>query len=251
MKVAMMQPTFLPWQGFFELIYNADIFVLLDDFQFSLQSYHQRNRLFVSPGQIGWYSVPVIKAVSFGSSLNQSRIDESGPWRKKTLQRLQHNYGKTRFFNDIYPGIEKILRTDVKSLADINIALIQYVIALFQWSKEIRFSSEHASSAMRSVRVLEILASCNATEYFSAAGSFGYMREDGRFPVKNIEVFFQNFECKPYPQIGAQGEFIPYLSVLDALFNIGARETATMISQGTPTWRNWNEMVDVADQLVI
>ena len=65
MKVAMMQPTFLPWQGYFELIYQADCFIFLDDFQFSVQSYHQRNRLFVNRDQVGWYTVPVKKSNAF------------------------------------------------------------------------------------------------------------------------------------------------------------------------------------------
>ena len=61
MNVAMMQPTFLPWLGYFQLIYKSDIFIFLDDFQFSVQSYHQRNKLFVNQDQVDWYTVPIKK----------------------------------------------------------------------------------------------------------------------------------------------------------------------------------------------
>jgi hypothetical protein len=248
MKVAMMQPTFLPWQGFFELIFQSDIFVVLDDFQFSVQSYHQRNRLFVSPGKSDWYTVPVVKAPSYGAPLNRCVIDQSGFWRKKMIQRFKHNYGKAPFFEDVFPGVENILQTDVASLAELNILFIRYVLELFQWNKDVRFSSALASELTRSERVVEILAWCNASRYFSAAGSFGYMREDGIFPLQNLDVCFQNFQCQPYQQVGSATTFVPYLSIFDALLNAGPKETAARVSSGTKNWRSWDDMVAVAEK---
>ncbi len=75
MNVGLMQPAFMPWQGFFELICRSDVFVFLDDFQFSVQSYHQRNRLFVNTGQVGWYNVAVEKS-SFKMPMNKAVINE-------------------------------------------------------------------------------------------------------------------------------------------------------------------------------
>ena len=64
-KVAMMQPTFLPWQGFFELILKSDKFIFLDDFQLSVQSHQTRNKLFVGKNQVGYYLVPIQKSISY------------------------------------------------------------------------------------------------------------------------------------------------------------------------------------------
>ena len=105
MNVAMMQPAFMPWQGFFELIYRAERFVFLDDFQFSVQSYHQRNRLFVNKGQVDWYSVSVMKSVSFGAPLNETKLNETIPWRQKMWKRLQQNYAKAPFYAAIAPAV--------------------------------------------------------------------------------------------------------------------------------------------------
>lgn len=247
MKVAMMQPAFFPWQGFFELIYHVDCFIFLNDFQFSVQSYHQRNRLFTSPNQVDWYTVPVVKSSSFGTNLNCVLINDSAPWRKKMINRLRHNYATTPFFSEIFPVVEKCMSKQVATLADLNVSFIQSVIDLFGWERELRFSSDFQANTKRSGRVLELLRWCNATEYYSARGAFGYMQEDGIFPITGLEVLFQDFTPVKYSQMGSPEEFIPFLSVLDALFNIGQIETARLITGGTRRWHKWSEMVELED----
>ena len=76
-----------------------------------------------------------------------------------------------------------------------------------------------------------------------ARGSFGYMQADGLFPVEGLAVLFQAYVPRPYPQWAATGEFVPYLSVLDAMFNIGPEETLKLIVAGTSRWRSWDEML--------
>ena len=156
-KVAMMQPAFLPWQGFFELICKSDIFIILDDFQFSAQSYHQRNRLFVNKGQVDWYTVPVKKSVSFGGSLDEAIIDDRVPWRVKMWKRVQQNYSKAYYFNQIKPSFEKWLLTSYQSLADQNIAFIQLACDILKIDGRFRLSSQYITSSSRSHRVLELL----------------------------------------------------------------------------------------------
>jgi len=242
-NVAMMQPAFLPWQGFFELIYKADRFIILDDFQFSVQSYHQRNRFFVNPGKLDWYSVPVRKEVSFGAPLNQTRISEAVSWRKKMWRRIQQNYGKSPYFSVVAPHVEQWLLTPADSLAVQNIAFIRIACELMGFRCEFRFSSEHQCNLQRSERVLDLLRWCEASCYFCASGSFGYMRVDRVFPVDNIQIFFQDFKPMPYPQVGARGEFVPFLSILDALLNVGPKATAELVANGTPKWWTWDEIV--------
>ena len=117
MNIGMMQPGFMPWLGLFELIYKCDCFIFLDDFQFSIQSWDQRNRLFVNKGQVGWFTVPVIKSVSFRSPMNQTQINESIPWRMKMLKRFRQNYSRTHYYKMLSPIIEKWLLTSTSSLA--------------------------------------------------------------------------------------------------------------------------------------
>ena len=243
MNVAMMQPTFLPWQGFFELVLKSDIFILLDDFQFSVQSYHQRNRLFVNKDQVGWYTVPVKKEVSFQSPLNRVHIEERASWRIKMWKRIQMNYSRAPYYKDMAPWIESWLMRETGSIASLNIAFIKYVMELMDYEGELRYSSALASQRTRSARVEELLNWCGANAYYSAKGSFEYMLEDRVFPLPDLPVYFQDFYPLPYNQIGSKQGFIPYLSILDALMNIGVQSTKELIIRGTEHWIPWADMV--------
>ncbi|MGO9138881.1 MAG: WbqC family protein [Syntrophales bacterium] len=243
MHVGMMQPTFLPWLGFFELIYKADVFIFLDDFQFSVQSYHQRNRLFVNKGQVDWYSVPVKKTLSFQMPLNKTHINEDIPWRIKSWKRIQQNYGKARYFKAYEKEISQWLLSPARDLAEQNIAFVKMICEIIGIKRIFLKSSEFASQKQRSERVLELLKWSNAHCYYCAKGSFDYMFEDQKFPVSDIVVLFQNFILRSYPQVGSPDNFVPYLCVLDALFNIGPDDTAELIKGGTVEWRTWEKMV--------
>ena len=242
MNVGMMQPTFLPWLGFFELIYKADSFLFLDDFQFSVQSYHQRNRLFVNRGQVGWYTVPVKKSASFQKPLCSTQINEAIPWRKKFWKRIQQNYEKARYFKDYEAHIREWLLAPAENLAEQNIAFIIMICGFLGFERCFRRSSEKPSEKQRSERVLELLRWCRGDSYYCAAGSFEYMLEEKIFPVADIRVYFQEFHPRAYHQVGSIGNHVPYLSVLDALLNVGPNETAALIRNGTPEWRTWETM---------
>ncbi|MEN6349899.1 MAG: WbqC family protein [Syntrophomonas sp.] len=242
MNIAMMQPSFIPWQGYFELILKSDVFVILDDFQFSYQSYHQRNRLFVNKEQADWYSVPVKKSVSFKAPLNQVLINEETHWRDKTWKRIKANYSKAAYYGIIAPRIEEWLFESAPTLSLQNIAFIKFVSELLYYRGEFRFSSELPSTRVRSERVAELLHWCGAKTYFCARGSFNYMLEDRVFPLPEITVLFQNHQPVPYMQVGSKNEFVPYLSILDALMNIGPEQTRKSVIGGTEKWLLWDEM---------
>jgi hypothetical protein len=236
-----MQPAFLPWLGFFELALKADRFVLLDDFQFSVQSWHQRNRLFVGKRSVDWYSVPV-RHDSYGRPLNEAVIDESKPWRKKMGKRIAQSYSRAPYYDSINPAVRAWLDAPVESLAELDIGFIMIVLRLLDSDTEIVRSSRHSSEAVRSARVLELLRSLGATRYLCARGAFDYMREDENFPVVDIEVVFQRFAALPYAQVNSPDEFVPQLSVLDALMNVGPEATRALVESGTQHWWSWEEM---------
>ena len=242
-KVAMMQPTFLPWQGFFELIYNSDKFIFLDDFQLSYQSHQTRNKLFVNKNQVDYYNVLIQKQKCFEMNLNEVLLVENNFWKDKILKRLQYVYAKAKFFKELYPLIENWLLYDYKNLAQLNIDCIKMFCKIMGIEKQFLFSSdftkETKSTNRRSKKVEEILDWANADEYLCAFGSFDYMKEDG-YDYEKYPVIFQNYIPKPYKQ-SHSNEFVPYLSVLDALLNIGGEETLELIKNGTEKWLSWKE----------
>jgi len=245
----MMQPAFLPWMGYFELALKADRFVLLDDFQFSVQSWHQRNRLFVGKKSVDWYTVP-IRHDSYGRPLNEAIVDDSRPWRKKMGKRIAQNYSRAPYYDAIGPAIGEWLDSPVSSLADLDAGFIMLVLKMLGSDTEIVRSSQHPSEAVRSARVLELLRTLDAGQYLCARGSFDYMKDDAVFPVGDIQVVFQEHIPVAYPQIGSSDQFVGYLSVVDALMNVGPTATRELIELGTQHWWTWEEMDQEAAPLL-
>ncbi len=192
LRVAFMQPTFLPWLGYFELMEVVDIFVFLDDFQFSRQSWGQRNRLFLSPGRPGLVSIPI----QHPDDLNASFLDISPGadqrWIDKLAKSLSQAYSKAPFFGDVWGAIEPLLRRRDVNLADFEIGLIEQMAARLGIVTKTRRSSEFGIGKLgRSERLVALLDAVGAGSYYSARGAAEYMHQDGVFPLHRLPVFFR------------------------------------------------------------
>lgn len=248
-SVTLMQPTFLSWLGYFELLDVADTFVFLDDFQVSRQSWSQRNKLFLCPGKVGLLSLPLRRDVHCGTFL-QVRPAVDARWKKKFLASVRSAYAKAPYMDRAFDLLEPWLADEYSSLADMLIAftlsVAQYLGLLYpEHSKTILRSSnlKYDRTLCRSNKVKALLETLNAGCYYSPRGSFSYMREDGVFPLERCPVYFQNHVPVPYPQTGVQ-DFVPYLSIVDALCHLspsGIRE----IIRGTRRWDSWHDMAVV------
>jgi len=241
-RVALMQPTFLPWQGYFGLVSAADVFVLLDDFQFQRHSFHQRNRVRSAGGEETWISLPVghPRDGEF-PTLGDAVPIVDAKWRRRLRATLEQSYGRTAHYPGLRGPIEEWIDTTWTSVADMNIAFIQLVARLLGFAPEWRRSSEIGSSGPRSERVLDLLQRAGTRTYLCARGSYEYMAEDALFPVDHIDVVFQDFAPVPYPQRRAD-EFVSHLSVLDTLFEVGPDETRVLVLAGQRAWTPWRDM---------
>ena len=241
-NVAMMQPTFLPWQGYFELIAHSDTFLFLDDFQYCERSFHSRNHIFVHQNKTGLMIVPLNKKKSFRPPLNEVEMLITDFWKNKIYRTLKSCYGKSLYYKEIEEKIIPFILQDHTNLAEYNISIIKQICSLLGINTETKFkrSSEYAIHSQRSARIYDLLNVVQATTYLSAHGSFEYMLEDKVFPCE-IPVLFQNYIPQPYPQKHSK-EFVPYLSILDALFNVGSEKTLALIKTGTQTWLTWEMM---------
>ena len=124
MTACIMQPTYLPWSGYFNLIAEADDFVFLDDVQFSHQSWQQRNRILVN-GQPHVLSVPVLTSDRGPQPICEVRVDESKNWRKKHVRTLQQAYAKHPYGKQAVALVEGVIGGGSNLLAEINIAIIR------------------------------------------------------------------------------------------------------------------------------
>jgi hypothetical protein len=239
-KVALMQPQFLPWLGYLELIHRADVFVFLDDFQFLRRSWGQRNRLFVVRGKVGMVTVPVVHQDNQEATFLDLREVETSVWRRKLLSLLDQNYRGASHGDAVLSIVRDWFEGSYANIADLEIALIEKIAGyLGLHARFVRSSTLGIAGLRRSARLLAILEKLGAGTYISAHGSFPYMKEDGVFPLPNLPVYFQNHIPREYPQYGAS-EFVPRLSSLDALANLAPDEVRIKL-RGTAWWQSWEE----------
>ena len=232
---AIMQPTYLPWLGYFDLIANVKDFIFLDDVKFNKSSYHHQNKILGANGVI-LLSIPTRTPKGKMSTLiNEVAIDDSQKWRKKHLTSIANSYGKTPYFNEVYPYIQKIISSNFGSLSELNIELIK------TFSKILALNTNfHIASCIQNItkdrvqRLIDICQIHKCISYFSPAGSLDYLdTEENKalFNSANISIFFQQFNVIPYSQ--KRHDFHPSLSILDALMYCGPEETKNIINLGS------------------
>jgi hypothetical protein len=221
-RIAIMQPTYLPWIGYFDLIDRVEAFVLLDNVQFEKQSWQQRNRIRTAK-DLEWLSIPILNTGHSGQLICDTRI-ASLQFVGKHLRALKMNYGRVRFFNEIFPEFDRCLNEAAASgmLADLNLGLIRWLVQKLGITTPLHVSSQMGCEGRRSGLLVNICQRLGADEYLSPVGSADYLREDrGQFDQAGIRVWLHGYEHPVYRQLYLP--FLPYACVMDLLFNEGPR----------------------------
>jgi len=233
MKCAVMQPAYLPWMGYFDLIQSVDCFVFLDDVKVEKSSWQTHNRLAQKSGEY-YLSVPVLLPDRSKTQIRNALIDYSKNWTRKHLVSLKQSYGKSPFFDQCYPCLEKIIRARHDNLADLNIRLIQALCRMLDTNVRFCRSSDMPEiSGHKDGRLVSICESLGCETYLSPVGAASYMEKDspgGALAKAGIALRYQNFSPLPYPQRCA--DFLPRLSIVDALMNCGTEKTCELIRRG-------------------
>ena len=224
--VVIHQPDFLSYLGFFHRLLNSDLFIILDDVQYvsSSRSWTNRDKIKTQIGE-QWLTVNVKKAPR-NTNISKIVLNDTIDWKKQNLNLLRQNYTKSKYFNEIFPHIEKLYINDFKNLLDFNMASIRMLLELFDIKVDIEYSSNLNTTKTKSERLVEILTQVDATHYLSGMGAKDY-HQDKPFDDAGIEVIWQDFTHPVYPQL--YGEFIPYLSSVDMLFNCGIEKSREIL----------------------
>lgn len=231
MKVAIHQPNFLPWLGYFNKIKQVDFFVFLDDVQFERGKTFTSRTKIIANNQEHWLTIP-IKNKSDLNKINKTEVDISQNWKYKHLKTLEMNYKKTLYFNEIFKIIERVYEQEDSLIVNYNIPLIIEISSYLNFNTQfIRSSNIESSKDKQGLdKLLCILKEMQATTYISGsgAGSKRYVKED-EFQACGIDLEWQLYEHPTYPQLSVGGDFIPNLSIVDALFNCGREGTKKLI----------------------
>lgn len=216
MIVAVHQPQYLPWLGYFDKIDRADAFVLLDNVQFKKNEWQNRNRIKTSQGW-QWLTVPV--QYKYPQRINEVRINPNTRWQHKHKQAISTHYGKAPCFAHLESSIEELWDRNWEMISVLNIETVRKLVDLIGIGTPIYVASELENFPDDpDERLIAIARYFGAKRYLAGAGARGYMKMD-KYSNNGIEVEFQNFEHPIYDQL--YGDFIPNLSVIDLLMNHG------------------------------
>jgi len=214
--VAIHQPNYLPWLGYFHKLAIADVFVILDTAQFAKNGYQNRVQIKTSQGPT-WLSQPV--SLSGKSFSNTSEIGFANPvWKRKHLKTLQANYAKAPHFRDIFPKLEEYFGAGDDNLATFNTGAIELIKNLLGVTCEIRLASDLPSEKGSTERLVELIQWVGGDRYYSGKGGVNY-QDEGLFEAAGINLEITGFKPSEYSQL--HGEFVPGLSIVDYLFNCG------------------------------
>jgi hypothetical protein len=222
MICCIIQPTFMPWLGFFALIDQCDKAILLDSVAFSKQSWQQRNRIRTSKG-LEFVTVPVKTAGRLGQEIRYVEIVENG-FIRSIEGRIRHHYRDAPFFQQYFPIIFEVIKTNAKdkNLAQLNIAIIRMFVDILGIKTTLSLSSSLNIKADRSTLLVDICKYNSCNSYLSPQGSREYLEEDrGIFESNGISVSLQSFTHPTHHQMFQP--FIPFASVLDLILNEGPR----------------------------
>ncbi|MCI0411075.1 MAG: WbqC family protein, partial [Acidobacteria bacterium] len=229
LKVAILQPSYLPWLGYFDQMRRVDVFVHYDDVQYDRDSWRNRNRIRTQQGW-QWLTVPVRLGGRFGSSICEVEVDNRSDWARKHLLSLEQAYARARYVKQYLPRLESILSRKWERLVELNLALTAELASTLGLRAETRRSSGLQSRGSRTERLVAICRELGATHYLTGDAAKSYLDEPA-FAQAGITVEYQSYRHPAYPQL--HGGFIPYLSVVDLIFNCGP-ESLPMLKGDNP-----------------
>ena len=218
-RVAIVQSSYIPWKGYFDLIRAVDEFILLDDVQFTKRDWRSRNRIKTKDG-LAWLTIPVQTKGRFTQSIRDTRVSDP-EWGTKHWQTIQASYARAPFFRDYAPCIEPVYRQPPSEfLSEINHAFILAIGRALGIRTPITWSSDYAARSDRVERLVDLCRAAGATAYLSGPSARDYL-DEAAFRAAGIAVECADYAGYPeYPQV--HPPFAHYVSALDLLFCTGA-----------------------------
>lgn len=229
MIVAIHQPNFLPWPGYFYKMARADCFVLLDSVPFSKRSYTNRVKI-KSPCGEQWLTVPTRTKSKFRQLITSVECDATQNWRRKVLESLRYNYHRCEFFAEYSPRIFEGINTPFVNLAQWNTQLITILAESLGLTPWCTYSSEMSATGTATDLLIALCRELGADTYLSGPGGRNY-QDVASFKRAEIVVQYTDFEHPIYPQ--AFEAFNPGMSVVDLLFNCGPRSREILLGGST------------------
>lgn len=214
--IAIHQPNYIPWLGYFYKIAQVDTFVFLDTVQYSNKGMHDFHYIKNPQGRFR-LKIPV--KFAFGDNIVDVQLNNALNWRESHLKQIEVNYKKAPFYKDVFADLSELFKANDKLMVDFNIRIIEFIARKFGINTKFVKSSElDIESLDKNERIYGICNTLNATVYYSGTGAVVYQNEDD-FRERGIELKYSTFQSFEYPQFW--GEFESNISIIDYLMHCG------------------------------
>ena len=217
-KLAILQPNYIPWKGVFEMINMVDIFVILEDVQYTKNDWRNRNKIKTANGS-EWLTVPVLQKSCHDMKIYEAEIDNRYNWQRKHYNAFQTNYAKAPFFKK-YRYIIEELYLDKKwdNIAELDKYAIKKICEVLNIKTKIISSLELSACGEKENRVIDICNKVGANYYLTGPAAKDYI-EPENFRKNEIKLEYIKYDYKEYKQV--YEPFDHYVTVLDVIFNCG------------------------------
>ena len=227
--VAIHQPNFFPWLGYFDKIIRSDIFIFLDDVQFVKSCGTWSNRVkFMINSESKWVTAPIKRNFNGTKNINNMEFISDLDWRLKILKKIIYNYKNHPFFNEVINLFEEIIMFENNNISEFNFNIILNVSELMGIDKS-KFlkSSDFNINKNSNELLIELIKKTNGNYYLSGGGDGSYL-DKNLFDNANLKIIKQNFVHPLYKQY-KNNIFLEGLSIFDSFFNIGVKATKELL----------------------
>jgi hypothetical protein len=217
-KVAIIQSNYIPWKGYFDIINQADEFIIYDEVQYTKNDWRNRNIIKTPNGPL-WITIPIDMKGKFGQKILDSKIADLR-WNKKHWQSIRTYYGKANYFKEYKEFFENLyLNNSEIYLSQVNYSFIKLICEILNINTKISWSNEYNCSGSKTEKLVELCKITNATEYITGPAAKSYLEEE-LFAKANIKVSWMNYDGYPeYEQL--YPPFDHAVSVIDLIFSTG------------------------------
>ncbi|MFW2441052.1 MAG: WbqC family protein [Arenicellales bacterium] len=218
MKLAIMQPYFFPYLGYWQLLNTVDRFVIYDDVNYIKRGWVNRNRILIN-GKPSYLTITLDQA-SQNKKICEISLHSSPVWRKKMIKSIENTYRKAPFYSEVFPVIEEMICYETDNLADFLVQHLRTLAVFLGITTEFVVSSRcyHNEALSGQERILDICKREGAATYINPQGGQA-LYDNELFDSADIDLRFIAMQPAPYKQRAE--EFVPYLSVIDALMEAG------------------------------
>ena len=214
--VAVHQPQYLPWLGYFDKMRRADVFCYLNDVQYKKNEWQNRNRIKTAQNR-QWITVPV--RYHFPEKINEVHINNGVDWTRKHLQALVTNYSRSPYYSEYIPIFEEVYSREWQLISELNVHLIERLRGVLNLQeKPTVLSSDLELREEPTDRLIDICKALGADTYLAGQGGADYMDLE-RFEKNGLKLTVQEFKHPVYSQLFE--DFHSHLSIVDLLFNCG------------------------------